>query len=248
MSNSSQTDFGYEKVSPKEKTQRVRGVFESVAENYDVMNDLMSLGLHRIWKKFVLHIAGVKSNQSVLDLAGGTGDLALEFCRRVGDQGHVVLSDINGSMLSKGREKMIDQGCFGNITYVQANGECLPFVDESFDVMTMAFGLRNVTHKDKCLASAYNKLKPGGKFIVLEFSKPHPWLRPAYDAYSFGILPRLGRWVAKDEDSYRYLAESIRMHPGQEELKQMFAAAGFDRCDYINMTGGIVAAHIGYKY
>lgn len=248
MENNEKTHFGYTDVTPKEKTQRVRHVFESVADNYDVMNDLMSLGLHRLWKKFALHIAAVRPKQKVLDLAGGTGDLAAELHKRVGSQGEVILCDINASMLSVGRERMIDRGLISNLHYVQANAECLPFADNSFDCVTMAFGLRNVTYKEKCLASVYAKLKPGGKFLVLEFSKPKPMLAPIYDMYSFSILPRLGEWVAKDADSYRYLAESIRMHPDQATLKQMFSDAGFERCRYVNMTGGIVAAHIGYKY
>ena len=248
MNDPEQTDFGYSKVKPSEKTQRVREVFESVAENYDLMNDLMSFGLHRLWKKFVLHIAAVRPKQSVLDLAGGTGDLAQAFSQLIEEQGKVILCDINASMLKKGREKMLDQGRLQNIIYVQANAEQLPFADNSFDCITMAFGLRNVTYKDKCLASVYSKLKPGGKFIVLEFSKPAAWMRPVYDAYSFSILPRLGKLVAKDEQSYRYLAESIRMHPDQNKLAKLFTQAGFDRCRYINMTGGIVAAHVGYKY
>ena len=245
---SDKTHFGYTKVSPEEKTQRVRQVFESVADNYDIMNDLMSMGLHRLWKKFALHIAAVRANQKVLDLAGGTGDLAAELSKRVGDEGHVVLCDINGSMLARGRERMIDCGLLKNLSYVQANAECLPFEDNSFDCITMAFGLRNVTYKEKCLASAYQKLKPAGKFLVLEFSQPNALLKPAYDTYSFSVLPWLGKTIAKDEASYRYLAESIRMHPDQETLQQMFYDAGFDKCRYVNMTGGIVAAHIGYKY
>ncbi len=248
MTDDAKTHFGYTNVSPEEKTQRVRQVFESVADNYDVMNDLMSFGLHRIWKKFTLQIAAVRPKQKILDLAGGTGDLAAELHKCVGTQGQIILCDINASMLARGRERMIDRGLIKNLNYVQANAEELPFADNSFDCITMAFGLRNVTYKEKCLASAYSKLKPAGKFIVLEFSKPNSWLKPAYDMYSFSILPRLGEWVAKDEESYRYLAESIRMHPGQEELKQMFHDAGFDRCKYVNMSGGIVAAHIGYKY
>lgn len=248
MNDSNQTDFGYSKVDPIEKTRRVRAVFESVTENYDLMNDLMSFGMHRLWKKFVLYIAAVRPKQKVLDLAGGTGDLALAFCEKINAQGQVVLCDINASMLGKGRERMLDKGQLQNITYVQANAEQLPFADNSFDCITMAFGLRNVTYKEKCLASVYKKLKPGGKFIVLEFSKPATWMRPVYDAYSFSILPCLGKLVAKDEQSYRYLAESIRMHPDQNKLMELFTQAGFDRCRYINMTGGIVAAHIGYKY
>jgi demethylmenaquinone methyltransferase/2-methoxy-6-polyprenyl-1,4-benzoquinol methylase len=243
-----ETHFGYSRVSPEEKTQKVRKVFESVADNYDIMNDLMSMGLHRLWKKFAMQIAAVRNNQKVLDLAGGTGDLAADLSKRVGSQGHVVLCDINGSMLAKGRERMVDRGLVKNLSYVQANAECLPFKDNTFDCITMAFGLRNVTYKDKCLASAYQKLKPAGKFLVLEFSKPHALLRPAYDTYSFSVLPWLGKTIARDEASYRYLAESIRMHPDQETLREMFSDAGFDRCRYVNMTGGIVAAHIGYKY
>ncbi len=248
MSDDAKTHFGYSNVSPEEKTQRVRQVFESVADNYDVMNDLMSFGLHRLWKKFALHVAAVRPKQKILDLAGGTGDLAAELHKSVGDQGQVILCDINASMLARGRERMIDRGLIKNLNYVQANAEQLPFEDNSFDCITMAFGLRNVTYKEKCLASAYSKLKPAGKFLVLEFSKPDAWLKSAYDMYSFSILPKLGQWIAKDEESYRYLAESIRMHPGQEELKSMFESAGFDRCRYVNMSGGIVAAHIGYKY
>lgn len=246
--NIKETHFGYKTVSAEEKTQRVRGVFESVAGNYDVMNDLMSMGMHRLWKIFVSQIAAVRSKQTVLDLAGGTGDLAYDHSKKVGPHGHVVLCDINNAMLAVGRDRMIDRGRLENITYVQANAEYLPFADNSFDCISMAFGLRNVTYKEKCLASAYTKLKPGGKFIVLEFSKPDAWLKPAYDMYSFSVLPRLGRWVAKDEESYRYLAESIRMHPGQEELESMFQEAGFDKTRYVNMSAGIVAAHIGYKY
>ena len=248
MNDESKTHFGYSKVSPKEKTQKVRHVFESVAENYDVMNDLMSFGLHRIWKRFVIHIAAIREHQTVLDLAGGTGDLAAAISKRVGEQGTVILSDINASMLHTGRDKMIDNGVMNNLRYVQANAEHLPFEDNTFDCVTMAFGLRNVTFKEKCLASVYAKLKPAGKFIVLEFSKPDEWLQPIYDRYSFSILPWLGKTIAGDEESYRYLAESIRMHPDQQTLKGMFEQAGFDECRIVNMSGGIVAAHIGYKY
>lgn len=248
MSNESKTHFGYSKVSPKEKTQKVRHVFESVAENYDLMNDLMSMGMHRLWKKFVLHIAAIRPQQSVLDLAGGTGDLAAEMTRSVGDHGQVVLCDINASMLQTGRDKLIDKGIVKNLAYVQADAEHLPFDDNTFDCVTMAFGLRNVTFKENCLASVYAKLKPAGKFIVLEFSQPDAWLRPVYDRYSFSVLPWLGKKIAQDEDSYRYLAESIRMHPDQATLQNMFYQAGFDDCRYVNMSAGIVAAHIGYKY
>ncbi|MDG0995625.1 MAG: bifunctional demethylmenaquinone methyltransferase/2-methoxy-6-polyprenyl-1,4-benzoquinol methylase UbiE [Gammaproteobacteria bacterium] len=248
MKDNEQTDFGYSKVSASEKTERVREVFESVASKYDVMNDLMSFGLHRLWKKFTLQLAGIRPGQCVLDLAGGTGDLAYAIRNKMGAEGRVICSDINAEMLAEGRAKIINKGSIGEIEYVLADAEALPFPDNSFDLITMAFGLRNVTVKERCLASAYAKLKPGGKFIVLEFSKPHAFLKPAYDLYSFSILPRMGQLVANDADSYRYLAESIRMHPDQESLQTMFNDAGFDRCKFINMTGGIVAAHIGYKY
>ena len=248
MNDPQETDFGYTRVSPSEKTARVKAVFESVAGKYDLMNDLMSFGVHRLWKKFVLQIAAVRPGQTVLDLAGGTGDLAYELSAKTGEQGQVVLCDINSEMLNHGRDRMIDRGRMKGITYVQGNAEQLPFKDNSFDCITMAFGLRNVTFKEKCLESAYAKLKPAGKFIVLEFSKPLSWVRPVYDVYSFSILPRLGRWIANDEQSYQYLAESIRMHPDQETLKKMFSDAGFDRCRVVNMSGGIVAAHIAYKY
>ncbi len=247
MENDEKTHFGYTDVTPREKTQRVRQVFESVADNYDVMNDLMSFGLHRLWKKFTLNVAAVRPGQKVLDLAGGTGDLAADLHNRVGSRGQVVLCDINASMLAVGRARMVDQGRLSNLYYVQANAEALPFASNSFDCITMAFGLRNVTYKEKCLSSVYASLRPGGKFVVLEFSRAAPWITPVYDLYSFSILPRLGQWVAKDADSYRYLAESIRMHPDQQTLKQMFDNAGFGRARYINMTGGIVAAHVGYK-
>ena len=248
MKDNEQTNFGYIKVSASEKTERVREVFESVAGKYDVMNDLMSFGLHRLWKKFTLQIAGIRPGQTILDLAGGTGDLAYAIRNKMGAEGRVICSDINAEMLAEGRAKIINKGSVGEIEYVLADAEALPFPDNSFELITMAFGLRNVTFKERCLASAYAKLKPGGKFIVLEFSKPNTFLKPAYDLYSFSILPRMGQLVANDADSYRYLAESIRMHPDQESLQTMFYDAGFDRCKFINMTGGIVAAHIGYKY
>ena len=248
MNQESKTHFGYTQVSPAEKTRRVRQVFESVSENYDVMNDLMSFGLHRLWKKFALQIAAVRPRQTVLDLAAGTGDLAAALHQHAAPRGRVVLCDINASMLAKGRQRMLDRGVIAQLDYVQANAEVLPFKDNSFDCITMAFGLRNVTHQEKCLASVYAKLKPAGRFIVLEFSRPHAGLRWLYDRYSFSVLPRLGNWVANDAGSYRYLAESIRMHPDQETLRAMFKAAGFDRCRCLNMSGGIVAVHIGYKY
>lgn len=242
------THFGFEQVPVHEKVERVAGVFHSVAEKYDVMNDVMSLGIHRLWKRFTLSQTGLKAGQKVLDLAGGTGDLALRMSRMVGPSGEVVLSDINASMLGRGRERLLDEGVAGNINYVQANAECLPFPDNYFDCITIAFGLRNVTDKDAALRSMYRILKPGGRLLVLEFSKPvAPGLAPIYDTYSFKILPLMGKLIANDEDSYRYLAESIRMHPDQQTLQQMMTDAGFDKVSYHNMTGGIVALHKGFK-
>jgi len=242
------THFGFEQVPVDEKVKRVAGVFHSVADKYDVMNDLMSFGIHRLWKRFTLSQTGLKAGQRVLDLAGGTGDLALRMAKMVGPSGEVVLSDINASMLSRGRQRLIDQGIAGNMRYVQANAECLPFPDDYFDCITIAFGLRNVTDKDAALASMLRVLKPGGRLLVLEFSKPvAPGLSPLYDTYSFKLLPMMGKLVANDADSYRYLAESIRMHPDQETLKEMMIKAGFDRVSYHNLTGGIVALHKGYK-
>ena len=246
--NENKTHFGFEQVDVDEKVKRVAGVFHSVAEKYDVMNDLMSLGIHRVWKRFTLGQTGLKAGQRVLDLAGGTGDLALRMARMVGPSGEVVLSDINASMLERGRQRLIDAGVAGNVRYVQANAECLPFPDNYFDCITIAFGLRNVTDKDAALASMYRVLKPGGRLLVLEFSKPvAPGLSPVYDTYSFKILPLMGKLVANDADSYRYLAESIRMHPDQETLKAMMETAGFDKVKYHNLTGGIVALHKGFK-
>jgi demethylmenaquinone methyltransferase/2-methoxy-6-polyprenyl-1,4-benzoquinol methylase len=244
----STTDFGYQQVPLEEKARRVADVFSSVAQNYDLMNDLMSFGIHRLWKRFAIEVSSIRPGTKVLDIAGGTGDLAKMLARRTGDEGQVILADINADMLEVGRERLIDQGLTGNIEYVQANAECLPFADNSFDLVTIAFGLRNVTHKDKALQSMHRVLKPGGKCLVLEFSKPvMPGLGPVYDAYSFSILPALGKLFAKDADSYRYLAESIRMHPDQETLLGMMRDAGFERCDYLNLSGGIVALHRGYK-
>ena len=243
------THFGYRTVSPEEKTERVAGVFRSVASRYDLMNDLMSMGIHRLWKRFTIELAGVRPGQQVLDLAGGTGDLAIRFSRIVGDRGHVVLSDINEAMLAEGRDRLIDSGCMHNTEVVQADAEDLPFPDSSFHCVTMAFGLRNVTDKAKALRSILRVLKPGGRLLVLEFSKPvYEPLSRIYDLYSFAVLPRLGRTVAGDEESYRYLAESIRMHPDQESLKKMMEDAGFEQCEYFNMTGGIVAVHRGFRF
>jgi demethylmenaquinone methyltransferase/2-methoxy-6-polyprenyl-1,4-benzoquinol methylase len=242
------THFGYERVRREDKAARVAGVFHSVAGNYDLMNDLMSLGIHRLWKRYTIEMSGVRAGSRVLDIAGGTGDLAAKFSALVGDAGEVVLADINDSMLKVGRERLIDRGILSNVEYVQANAEALPFPDDHFDCITIAFGLRNVTDKDAALRSMQRVLKPGGRLLVLEFSKPVlPGLAPLYDTYSFRVLPLMGRLVAKDADSYRYLAESIRMHPGQEELKAMMQAAGFERCEYFNLSGGIVALHRGYK-
>jgi len=249
MSDEQSTDFGYQRVPLGEKAQRVRAVFDSVAGRYDLMNDLMSLGAHRAWKQLTLSLTGLRPGQRALDVAGGTGDLAAGLSRQVGSRGLVVLTDINASMLQRGRDRLIDAGLASNLEYVQANAESLPFGDNVFDCITIAFGLRNVTQKDKALASMRRALKPGGQLLVLEFSRPvAPGLKPLYDTYSFQVLPRLGRLVARDEASYRYLAESIRMHPGQEELLQMMQAAGLEGCRFHNLSGGIVALHRGYKY
>jgi demethylmenaquinone methyltransferase/2-methoxy-6-polyprenyl-1,4-benzoquinol methylase len=243
-----QTHFGYQTVNAGEKAGRVAEVFHSVAGKYDLMNDLMSFGVHRLWKRFTIDRSGVRSGQRVLDLAGGTGDLAKAFARRVGPSGEVVLADINQSMLEVGRDKLDNLGVVGNIKYVQANAESLPFPSNHFDAITIAFGLRNVTDKDAALASMFRVLKPGGRLLVLEFSKPTtPGLGKIYDTYSFTALPVMGKLVAGDSESYRYLAESIRMHPDQETLKGMMEAVGFERCEYFNLTGGIVALHRGFK-
>jgi demethylmenaquinone methyltransferase/2-methoxy-6-polyprenyl-1,4-benzoquinol methylase len=241
------THFGYETVAVEDKARRVRGVFDSVAGRYDLMNDLMSGGLHRLWKRVTIEQAGVRRGQTVLDLAGGTGDLAGRFAPRVGSDGRVVLADINLSMLVEGRRRLTDRGVAGNLSIAQVDAENLPFADGSFDCISIAFGLRNVTDKAAALRSMCRVLKPGGKLLILEFSKPVAPLRPAYDLYSFRVLPLIGKVVAQDESSYRYLAESIRMHPDQETLLGMMQEAGFERCRYHNMTGGVVALHIGYK-
>ncbi len=246
--NEEKTHFGFKEVPVNEKAGKVAEVFHSVADKYDVMNDVMSFGVHRLWKRFTLSQTGLKAGNRVLDLAGGTGDLAMKMSTMVGPSGQVVLSDINGSMLRRGRDRLIDAGVAGNVDYVQANAECLPFAENSFDVVTMAFGLRNVTDKSKALASIYRVLKPGGRLLVLEFSKPvTPGLAPIYDTYSFKLLPLMGKMIANDAESYQYLAESIRMHPGQEELKSMMEEVGFANVKYHNLTGGIVALHKGFK-
>jgi demethylmenaquinone methyltransferase/2-methoxy-6-polyprenyl-1,4-benzoquinol methylase len=237
-------DFGYEKVSPAEKTARVRGVFDSVADKYDLMNDLMSGGLHRLWKRFTLSQTGLRPGQSALDVASGTGDLGAGIARQVGPTGLAVLTDINREMLARGRDRLIDRGLASQVAYVIANAERLPFSDGSFDCVTIGFGLRNVTDKSAALASMRRVLRPGGRLLVLEFSKPRPEIQRAYDAYSFHVLPRLGSIVADDEASYRYLAESIRMHPDQPTLAAMIREAGFDDCRWHNLAGGIVALHV----
>ena len=249
MTDDSSTDFGFQRVSREDKARRVRAVFDSVAGNYDLMNDLMSAGTHRLWKRFTLSLANLRPGQRALDVAGGTGDLAVGLARQVGERGLVVLTDINAAMLGRGRDRLIDAGLAGNVACVQANAERLPFPDAMFDCVTIGFGLRNVTDKPAALSSMRRTLKPGGQLLVLEFSRPSvAALKPLYDAYSFRILPLLGRFVARDEASYRYLAESIRMHPDQETLLTMMQEAGLEGCRYHNLSGGIVAVHRGYKY
>ncbi len=238
-------DFGYERVTPEEKTTRVRDVFDSVAGSYDLMNDLMSGGMHRLWKRFALSQTGLRPGQRALDVASGTGDLGAGLARQVGRDGFAVLTDINREMLVRGRDRLIDKGIGVQVAFVIANAECLPFPDRSFDCVTIGFGLRNVTNKPAALASMRRVLRPGGRLLVLEFSTPRPEIRAAYDAYSFNVLPRLGGIVAGDAASYRYLAESIRMHPDQETLAAMIREAGFDDCRWHNLAAGVVALHVG---
>lgn len=243
------THFGYQIVSSSEKTQKVADVFHSVATKYDLMNDLMSMGIHRLWKRYAMDCSGIRRGQRVLDLAGGTGDLTARIAARVGEQGQVILADINRSMLEVGRERLRNKGIIRNVTYLQANAETLPFPSNTFDCVTIAFGLRNVTDKSRALTAMYRVLKPGGRAIILEFSVPeYALLRKLYDTYSFHILPKIGQIVAQDAESYRYLAESIRMHPDQETLSVMMRDAGFEQVTWTNLTAGIVALHRGYKF
>ena len=249
MDRPEMTDFGYQRVAASDKARKVADVFDSVASKYDVMNDLMSLGVHRLWKRAAISLAGIRGGERVLDLAGGTGDLSSRLVPRVGASGLVVLSDINASMLAEGRRRLVDEGIAGPVLYVQADAESLPFPAQSFDCVFIAFGLRNVTHKETALAAMLRVLKPGGRVIILEFSQPiAPGLKPLYDLYSFTVLPILGKLVVNDAASYRYLAESIRMHPDQVSLLNMMEAAGFEHCQYFNLTGGVVAVHRGYKF
>lgn len=245
---SQKTHFGFQRIPVEEKVHRVAEVFDSVVDKYDVMNDLMSFGLHRLWKRATVMLSDVYSGQQVLDLAGGTGDLASLMARRVGESGLVVLGDINAAMLRKGRSRLVDEGLVANVRYARMDAERLPFPDNRFDCVCIGFGLRNVTRKERALEAMWRVLRPGGRVLILEFSKPVlPAIRPLYDAYSFRVLPWLGELVAEDPDSYRYLAESIRMHPDQASLRAMMIEAGFARCTWHNFTGGIVALHRGYK-
>lgn len=248
MTEMQTADFGFQTVTPEEKTRRVAAVFNSVAGNYDLMNDLMSGGMHRLWKRYAVHISQVRTGCSVLDVAGGTGDLAALYRRRVGQRGRVVVSDINSAMLREGRDRLIDKGFVSGIEYVLGNAENLPFRSNEFDCISIAFGLRNVTDKNLALRSMYDKLKYSGTLVILEFSTlVLPVLKKLYDRYSFNIIPSIGKWVAKDADSYRYLVESIRKHPDQEALKSMMEDAGFSHVSYYNLSGGIVAVHKGFK-
>ena len=243
------THFGFESVAWNEKEKKVGEVFHSVAKKYDLMNDLMSGGIHRLWKQFTIRLSLVRPGHSVLDLAGGSGDLTRLLSGQVGKTGHVILADINEAMLAVGRDRLLDEGLLGNIDYVQANAENLPFANNAFHCITMAFGLRNVTDKQAALRSMFRVCKPGGKVMILEFSTPTlPGLKPIYDWYSFQVLPKVGQLFAQDAASYQYLAESIRMHPSQDDLKAMIEQAGFEDCHYHNLSGGIVALHIAYKY
>lgn len=253
MSNGSEkkqtTHFGYQEVPVQEKVQRVGQVFSSVAHKYDMMNDVMSLGMHRLWKRYALAQSGVRRGQTVLDIAGGTGDLTRVFSNKVGPTGLVILADINDQMLRQGRERLLNEGIVSNVVYVQADAEKLPFPDNHFDCISIVFGLRNVTDKSAALRSMYRVLKPGGKLLILEFSKPViPGFEKIYDLYSFNVIPKLGAWICNDEASYQYLVESIRMHPNQEQLKTLMEESGFEDVNYHNLTGGVVALHKGFKF
>ncbi len=248
MSDQQTTHFGYRRIPVEEKARQVRAVFDSVVDRYDLMNDLMSLGIHRLWKRAAIELSGVRRGQTVLDLAAGTGDITERLAGLVGPEGLVVSSDINAAMLGRGRDRLTDEGVVGNVAYVQADAERLPFADNRFDCISIGFGLRNLTHKERALEAMRAALKPGGRVLILEFSHPTSTpLQRLYDLYSFNVLPTLGQWVTQDAESYRYLAESIRMHPDQETLKGMLEQAGLERCDYFNLTGGIVAIHRGFK-
>lgn len=245
----STTDFGYKTIPLSEKTAQVGAVFHSIASKYDLMNDLMSWGMHRLWKKFTVELAQIRKGEKVLDVAGGTGDLTKAFAKRVGEKGRVMLLDINAAMLAVGRDRLIDTALIDNVAVIQANAEALPFAEDYFDCQSIAFGLRNVTNKLYALQSMYRVLKPGGRLLVLEFSKPVlSFLQTAYDRYSFDFLPKLGQWIANDAASYQYLVESIRRHPDQESLKLLMFEAGFDHCEYYNLSGGIVALHRAWKF
>lgn len=249
MSDKEQIDFGYQTVDKDKKEEKVAEVFHSVASKYDVMNDVMSFGIHRLWKRTMIELTGTRKGQKALDLAGGTGEIAMKVAKRVGDSGHVVLSDINSSMLEEGKKRVINSGFINNISFELINAEEIPFPDNTFDLVTISFGLRNVTDKLKALKEMQRVIKPGGRLVVMEFSKTNnPALTKLYDFYSFSALPFMGKIIANDEESYRYLAESIRMHPDQETMKSMMLEAGFDEVEYKNLTGGIVAIHRGFVY
>lgn len=248
MQDNEKTHFGYTTVNWKDKEKKVAAVFDRVAKKYDLMNDLMSLGLHHIWKRWTIEYAQVKAGQTILDLAGGSGDLSLLLSKKVGESGKVILADINAQMLEQAQNRLLDAGLFSKVTLTQASAEILPFKDNSFDRIFISFGLRNVTDKKAALKSMYAATKPGGKLLILEFSKPAALLSPLYDWYSFKVLPKIGEWVAKDRDSYTYLVESIRLHPSQEALKSMIEEVGFEDCNFYNFTGGIVALHTAFKY